>query len=252
MSTEYEAKFLDINKEKMIQKLKNIGAKIVHPKKKYVRSVFHRCTDEVRGFARIRDENGNITMTVKIYEDPKFPKEYEVSINDSFETGLQFLSALGIKQKAFQETYREKWSHPLAHEITFDDVPGLPTYMEIDCTSEDNLNKLIDELELDKSKMRFGAFDATYNEYYGIEKKVINDETPFLTFKNIINEIKPIKNIELLKKMQEEYNETIEGGFTKKQKKRLHKIIENSDNNDNNNDNYLYKYKKYKTKYLDK
>jgi len=125
----------------------------------------------VRGFARIRDENGTITMTVKTYEDPKFPKEYEVTIKNSFQDGIEFLNSLGIKQKAFQETYREKWSHPLAHEITFDDVPGIPTYMEIDTTSKENLERLIELFKLDKSKMRYGAFDATYEEYYGIPKK---------------------------------------------------------------------------------
>jgi len=246
MTTEYEAKFLDIDKDKMTKKLKEIGATLVHPKTKYVRSVFYRCTDEVRGFARIRDENGSVTMTVKIYDDPKFPKEYEVSIKDSFETGVKFLSSLGIKQKAFQETYREKWAHELAHEITFDDIPGLPTYMEIDCTGEDKLNKLIEMLDLDKSKMRYGAFDATYNEYYGIDKKVINDETPFITFKNIINEIKPTKNQDLLEQLQKEYNKNMtEGSMSKKQKKSLNKII-----NEFNDINYEHKYKKYKTKYL--
>lgn len=246
MSKEYEAKFLDIDKEQMIQKLKQIGAEKVHSKTKYIRAVFKRCTDEVRGYARIRDENGTITMTVKLYTDPKFPEEYEITIKDSFETGINFLKALGLKQKAFQETYREKWSHELAHEITFDDIPGLPTYMEIDCTGEDNLNKLIDMLNLDRSKMRFGAFDATYNEYYGIDKNIINDHTPFLTFKNIINEIKPLKNQELLNKIYSGYKSNIlSGGFTKSQKKTLRNII-----NSERPNIYKYKYEKYKYKYL--
>ena len=77
--------------------------------------------------------------------------------------------------------------------------------MEVDCTSEENLNKLIEKLELDKSKMRFGAFDATYEEYYGITKETINNMTPSLTFKNILKEIKPKKNKDLLKKIYESY-----------------------------------------------
>ncbi|QKF94788.1 adenylate cyclase class IV CYTH domain protein [Fadolivirus algeromassiliense] len=249
MAKEYEAKFLDIDKDLMTQKLKSIGAKLVHEKKRYVRSVFKLCTDNVKGYARVRDEAGIITMTVKIYKDPKFPEEYEIEIKNDFETGVKFLSSLGINQKAFQETYREKWVHDLAHEITFDDIPGLPTYMEIDCTSEEKLNKLIEMLNLDKSKMRFGAFDKTYNEYYGIETTVINDQTPFLTFKNIINEITPLKNHDLLKKMQEKYNKEYQkGGFSKRELKLFKQILDD----ENNKKSFEYKYKKYKTKYINK
>jgi len=55
--------------------------------------------------------------------------------------------------------------------------------MEIDCTSEQELNNMIEKLNLNKDKMRFGAFDKTYEEYYGIEPKVINNATPSLSFK---------------------------------------------------------------------
>jgi len=227
MSKEYEAKFLDINVEEMREKLKKIGAKIVHEKKRYVRLVFHRCNNDVRGFARIRDENGQITMTVKLYKDPKFPEEYEVSINNDFEVGANFLKALGLEQKAFQETYREKWSHPLAHEITFDDIPGIPTYMEIDCTGEAKLKKIIKDLNLDESKMRFGAFDATFNEYYDIPKDEINNQTPSLTFKNILNEIKPRKNIKLLEKLQKLYDSIKDPKLSKNLSKVEKKVLNN-------------------------
>jgi adenylate cyclase class 2 len=210
---EFEAKFLDIDKEKMIKILKDNGAKLIHSRKKYLRSVFHRCTNEVKGYARVRDEGGVVTMTVKTYEDAKFPKEFEVTINDSFETGIEFLKSLGLQQKAYQETYREKWSHPLAHEITFDDIPGIPTYMEIDTTAESKLNELIKMFELDESKMRFGAFDKTYNEYYGIPVDDINNETPFLTFDNIENEINPTKNISMLKNMAHMYKNSIDNNI---------------------------------------
>ena len=64
--------------------------------------------------------------------------------------------------------------------------------------------------------MRFGAFDATYNEYYGIPKDVLNDKTSSLTFKNIIREIKPTKNKELLRKMQKMYKDKVSRYASKK------------------------------------
>jgi adenylate cyclase, class 2 len=225
MSVEYEAKFLEIDVNLMRQKLMESGAKLVHERKRYVRIVFHRCDDNVRGFARIRDEGGQITMTVKIYKDPKFPEEYEISLNSDFETGANFLRALGLKQKAFQETYREKWGHPLVHEITFDDVPGLPTFMEIDCLGENKLKKMIKILKLNETKMRFGGFDATFNEYYGIPLEEINNQTPSLTFKNILNEIKPRKNLELLEQLQKMYNQQKFGKLSKSLNKVEQKIV---------------------------
>lgn len=204
MSVEFEAKFLDVNIHNMRKTLLENGCKMVYEPTKFIRAVFHLCNENVKGYARIRQEKDSMTMTVKIYKDKNFPEEYEISINETFETGLNFLKALGLEQKAYQESYREKWSHPLVHEITFDTIPGLPTYMEIDCTSEDNLNKMIELLNLDKSKMRYGAFDKTYNEYYDIPIDVINNHTPMLTFKNIKNELKIGKNKKLFERLAKE------------------------------------------------
>lgn len=95
----------------------------------------------------------------------------------------------------------------MAHEITLDTIPGIPTYLEIDCDSEEKLNKLIDMFGLDRDKMRFGAFDRTYAEYYGIDKDVINNQTPFLTFKEVLKQIKPTKNKELLEEIASEQKE---------------------------------------------
>jgi adenylate cyclase class IV len=205
MGKEYEAKFLDIDYKKMCKKLKEIGAKRVHKTKMFRRKVYNLCDTKVRGYGRVRDEGGPVTMTSKLYIDPKFPEENEVEICGSFEDGCKFIESLGLKQKAYQQTYREKWTHKMAHEIVFDYIPGLPMYMEIDCTSEEKLNHMIEKLGLDKSKMRFGAFDATYEEYYGIAKDTINNNTPSLTFKNILKEIKPKKNKELLKQVFKTY-----------------------------------------------
>jgi adenylate cyclase class IV len=183
------------------------------------RTAFKLCNNTIKGYARIRDNGDSITLTTKTYANPKFPEENEVTIKEDYETGYNFLKSMGMDQKAVQESYREKWTHPLAHEITFDTLPGLPTYMEIDCTSEANLNRLIELLDLDKTKMRLGAFDKTYNEYYGIDPEIINEKTPSLTFSDILNEIKPVKNYILLESIADSYKQNIGRSQRSKNKK---------------------------------
>lgn len=206
MPTEFEVKFLDINVEKIKEILLNNGATRVHKRKLYKRHAYARCGEAMPGFARVRKEGKDVTMTAKFKKDEKYYEEYEVNIKDGFETGVAFMNALGLEPRAYQESLREKWSHPLVHEITFDTLPGLPTYMEVDCTSEENLNQIIKLLNLDESKKRFGGFDSTYFEYYDIPRDTINRKTPSLTFVNIQNEIKPTKNIELFQKVCKAHN----------------------------------------------
>ena len=67
------------------------------------------------------------------------------------------------------------------HEVTFDTILGIPTYMEVNCVNETALKYTIKLLGSDK--MRHGAFDCVYNEYYGNEHNTINYKTSFLTFK---------------------------------------------------------------------
>jgi adenylate cyclase class 2 len=200
---EYEAKFLNIDVDSIKNKLKQNGAKQVHGPLKFYRLIFKRCEEkgDKPGFVRIRNERNKITMTTKIFNDKKFPEEREITINESFEKGCEFLRAIGIEEKSYQETIREKWSHDLAHEITFDIVPGLPIYMEIDCTSEDNLNKLVALLDLDKSNMKYGSFDKTYTEYYDIPSDTIIHKTPSLTFKDVGTQIKPNKNMPMFRQI---------------------------------------------------
>ena len=203
MTKEYEAKFLNIDITNIKKKLRENGATKVHDPLKFYRLIFKRSEEkgDKPGFVRIRDEGKKITMTTKIFNDKKFPEEREVTINESFEKGCEFLRAIGIEEKSYQETMREKWSHPLAHEITFDIVPGLPIYMEIDCTSEEKLNKLVSLLELDKSNMKYGSFDKTYTEYYDIQSDDIIHKTPSLTFKDVGAQIKPNKNVPMFREI---------------------------------------------------
>ena len=225
MGKEYEAKYLDINVRAVQKRLRAIGGKLLHSNTKIVRSTFERCNKNKDGFVRVRQDADKVTMTSKIF-DGKYPLENEVTIKESYEDGVAFLKSIGHEQKAVQETTREKWIIPSrtdVNEIVFDMVPGIPTYMEIDCKSEAALNYIENKLGLDVTKRRYGSFDNQYLEYYGIPKDVINKHTPSITFSNIHKEIKPKKQKQLLMKVQRQQLNAIRNiGRTKRATKRAH------------------------------
>lgn len=201
---EYEIKVLDIDIINIRKKLKNIGCTKIHNQRMFKRNVFSLCNKD--GFARVRDEGENVTITTKIFKNKDFPEENEISINENFEKASKFMLSIGLNKNSYQETIREKYIHPLAHEITIDTVPGIPTYMEIDCTNKKNLNKLIKLLEVDKNKIRTGSYDKQFLEYYDISKDEFQN-TKTLSFKNIKNEIFPKKNKELFEKIISSYTQ---------------------------------------------
>jgi hypothetical protein len=212
---EYEAKFLDINHDELVKKIKALGATLEQPNTFYRRSVFGLC-DIKRGYVRVRDEGDKTTLTSKIYKNPDYPEEFELVIKDGFEKGKAFLSSLNLNEKAYHESMREKWYLKLSKrkidicEIAFDCIPGLPMYVEVECKSERNLNKAIQLLDLGKYEKRYGAYGKTFVEYYGMSETEINNEVHNLTFENIEKELKPYihKNQELLTRIAKEHLDT--------------------------------------------
>lgn len=113
MQIEYEGRILNINPEQLKKKIKLLGGYIKSPLTLYRRTVFN-LGDIKRGFVRVRDEGEKITMTSKIYkkDNLNFPEEHELTINNTFEQGQEFLRSLNLKEKAYHETIREKWTIP--------------------------------------------------------------------------------------------------------------------------------------------
>jgi len=231
---EYEAKFLEINHNDLVKKIKKLGAKLIQPQTIYKRSMFGLC-DVKRGYVRVRDEGIKTTLTAKIYKNPDYPEEFELEIKDGFEKGKAFLGSLNLNEKAYHETIREKWFLNLDNdnnkndnnnnknknnknnkidingcEIAFDCIPGIPMYVEIECKTEQNLNKVIKLLKLDKYDKLYGAYGKCFVDYYGMAETEINNDISRLTFKNIKKEITPYihKNKDLLSKISKEHLNT--------------------------------------------
>lgn len=181
MNNEIEAQFLDIDKTKIQDQLKRLGATLVKPEILMKRTVFNLGK---HSFARVRDEGDKIVMTYKNVSDSNSilgTKEVNVEV-DNYDNAVLFLCGCGLEIKAQQETLREIWTYDDT-EICIDTWPWLPTFVEIESSNEARVWQAAAELGLDRSKAKFGSVDTTYQHYYGINPEVINLHTPVINFK---------------------------------------------------------------------
>lgn len=180
MKNEIEAQFLDINKDGVRSKLKEIGAKLVKPEVLMRRVVFY--TGE-HSFARVRDEGGKIVMTYKNVSDDNSilgTKEVNVEVSN-YGDAILFLEGCGLQIKARQETKREIWRLGEV-EICIDTWPWIPTFIEIEGPTEESIWEAADKLGFKKDRAKFGSVDTTYQHYYGVEPDVVNLHTPEISF----------------------------------------------------------------------
>ena len=195
MPKEIEASFLNINIKNIRKKLRELGANKIHNLTFYKRYTFDLLNNQ-NGFIRIRQEYKKVTMTLKTFDkNSKYANETEIILKSSLEEAKQFLINMGYIFKSYQESIREKWSLNDCHEIAIDIIPGLPTYIELECFDENSIKKLAHKLDLNFNDAKYGNYSDFYNIYYTIDKEIINKKLKKLTFNNINKEIKPfIKN----------------------------------------------------------
>lgn len=180
MKNEIEAQFLDINKDDVRLKLREIGAELKKPEVLMRRVVFY--TGE-HSFARVRDEGDRIVMTYKNVKDDYSilgTKEVNVEVSD-YDDAILFLEGCGLKIKARQETKREIWKLGEV-EICIDTWPWIPTFIEIEGPTEDSVWQIANKLGFQKEQAKFGSVDTTYQHYYGIETDTVNLHTPEILF----------------------------------------------------------------------
>jgi adenylate cyclase class 2 len=204
---EIEARFLEIDMDDLRNKLKKIGAKRIHDMRLYRRQMFELCTNYMKGYARIRDENGIITATVKTYpKGQKYANEYEVALREgtTFEEGVVFMESTGLKKIAYHETIREKWKTKNGVEVTFDIIPGLPAYTEIEAKGEKEMKDISAKLGFDMSNATYGAYGLLFEHYYGFSEEVFNKDLTEVKFQTIDKILKKHakKNKDLIPKVK--------------------------------------------------
>ncbi len=184
MNIEYEATFPNIKKDTVRARLAAVGAECTRPEFLQKRSGFHLPDGHEipGGWLRVRNEGNKITTSLKIVDGSNIESQKELCLAvDDFDKAMQFLSALGARQKTYQESKRELWRLDEV-EITIDEWPFLEPFVEIEGKSEQAVRAVAEKLGFDYATAKFCAVTTLYAEKYGISEDRINNHTPRIVF----------------------------------------------------------------------
>ena len=168
MHTEYELRVLDIDTEKVIKKLEELGAEKI-TEFNYKRRVynFHPAVDHK--WIRLRTDGKKTTLTIKKLESFEIDgtKELEIEVSDFEETNL-VLNELGYTAHTYQENKRIRYMLN-GVELDIDSWPYIPTYLEIEGKSEEAVKDMVKLLEVDENKITSIDVQGVFKTFYNID-----------------------------------------------------------------------------------
>lgn len=174
MMTEYELRVLEINKEEMMKKLEKLGAKKIGEffQKRYV---YDLSPIQKGKWIRLRTNGNETTLTYKniINNLIDGTKEIEIVV-DNFEKTNTFLENIGFIHRNYQENNRISYLLD-GVRIDIDSWPMIPSYMEIEGESEEDVLNIKDKLIVDEKNVTFLNCDDIYKNRYGIDISKIKD-----------------------------------------------------------------------------
>lgn len=170
MYTEIEVRFLEINKEALIDRLKQLNAKdlgevILDERIIYDDTLSWR---ENGKFLRLRTSNGHTKLAYKhrtqLTVDGVEEIEFEVS---NVEAAEALLDRLGYK--AYRHQQKKRHTFTLENvTVDIDTWPRIPTYVELEGSSEDDLKKAAALLDLDWNNVELRTPTLLIEEKYQI------------------------------------------------------------------------------------
>ncbi len=171
MKPEIEAKFLDVNHDKIREVLKSKGAKLVQSRQLMKRKNFDypgRKLQEIGGWVRVRDEGNKITLAYKQLDHRGVDgtKEVYVTVN-SFDDTCLLLESIGLECTSYQETKRESWLLGDV-EIELDEWPWIKPFIEIEAPNEEKLREVTKQLGLDFKDALHGSVEIAYQAEYDV------------------------------------------------------------------------------------
>lgn len=170
MKPEIEAKFANVDVEKLRETLHQLGATLEQPmrlmRRVLIEEPHHR---EERSFLRIRDEGDKVTLTYKrksLTEEDTVDSthELETTVGD-FETTVDIFAAAGWEYITYQETRRETWQLE-GVEVVIDEWPWIEPVAEVEGESEEVVRRTTEALGFEWSDAFFSSIDSVYLETY--------------------------------------------------------------------------------------
>ena len=173
MHIEYEVRILDIDCDKFIKKLENVGAEFQgdYVQRRYIYD-FNPIAS--KKWIRLRTNGSKTTLTLKnvVSSEIDGTEELEIVVDD-FERCNLILNELGYQSVSYQENRRIQYSLN-GVEIDIDFWPMIPTYIEIEGASEEEVYDVLSLLGYSKNDATSLDVESIYLKY-GINLKEINE-----------------------------------------------------------------------------
>ena len=168
MAVEYEARVLDIDKDKLEEKLISLGAKKVADFD-YRRKVYNFNPASRNKWIRLRTDGTKTTLTIKEIKSYEIDGtlENEIVVSDFNETDIM-LNKLGYFSHTYQESKRTRYLLG-GVEIDIDTWPYIPTYVEIEGKSTDEVTDTIKTLGLADKIITSLDVQGVFKEFYKID-----------------------------------------------------------------------------------
>lgn len=170
MAREIEVRFLEIDKEGLKQRLKHLDATDLG--EDIVEEIIFYDKDnnwqKSSKFIRLRKRKENVVLTYKHHksEAADGAEEIEIEINDMGQA-MAILEKIGLVAYRHQEKKRHSFKLNNA-TVDIDTWPRVPSYVEIEASSENQLKETAKLLGLDWSKSTFEDARTVLQKYYNI------------------------------------------------------------------------------------
>lgn len=164
MHTEYEVRLLEVDVDKVKERLNELGAELKWDllQRRYVYDFIPKVEGK---WIRLRTNGEKTTLTIKNLVSSEIDGTQELEIEvDNFERTNMILKELGYEPKGYQENRR---CHYVLNgvEIDFDYWPLIPTYLEVEGPSEDAVYNTISALNIKKEDVTTRDVEGIYLDY---------------------------------------------------------------------------------------
>ena len=173
MNTEYEVRVLEVNVDDVRQKLEELKANFEwdYIQRRYVYDFIPKQDNK---WIRLRTNGENTTLTIKNLVTSKIDgtQELEIVVDDFDKTNM-ILKELGYEAKGYQENRRIQYTLN-GVEVDIDSWPMIPTYLEIEGKSEEEVYKILELLGYKREDCTTRDVEGIYLDY-GYDLNTIYD-----------------------------------------------------------------------------